>query len=146
MELGLVRDSEHAEVDALVQDSGLPLDDIDHCRGTQFVARSDGKIVATAALEIRGDDAVLRSVAVAKDRRGEHLGDQIVTYAVQEAKRLHLHGLYLLTETAEGFFPRFGFVEEPRDAAPAEIQESVEYCHVCGSHAIAMALRLEDQQ
>ena len=143
MELGLVRDSEHAAVDGLVEASGLPLDDIERCRDAQFVLRDGDAIVATAALEIRGNDAILRSVAVASDRRGERLGERVVEHAIGEARGRGLHGLYLLTETAAGFFPRFGFEEEPRDAAPEAIQESAEYCHVCGSSAVAMALRWE---
>jgi len=138
----VVGESEYEAADALVQASGLPLDDLDQCRATQFVLRDGATIVATAALEVRGEDAILRSVAVDPARRGERLGERIVGHAIDQARSAGLRALYLLTETAEGFFPRFGFVCEPRDAAPPAIQEAVEYCSVCGSDAVAMVLEL----
>jgi len=143
--LGVAHESEYELADALVAGSGLPLDDLDQCRASQFVLRDGTRIVATAALEIRGDDAILRSVAVDPMRRGERLGEQIVAYAIEQGRRAQLQALYLLTETAEGFFPRFGFKREPRDAAPAAIQASVEYCSVCGADAVAMVLPLSEE-
>ncbi len=138
----VVRESEYEAADALVEASGLPLDDLDQCRDTQFVIRDDAAIIATAALEIRGEDAILRSVAVDPARRGERLGERVVGYAIDQARSAGLRALYLLTETAEGFFPRFGFVCEPRDAAPPAVQASIEYCSVCGSDAVAMVFEL----
>ena len=78
MELGLARQDEYEQVDALVAGSDLPLDDIELCRAAQYVVRDGDEVVATAALEIRGRDAILRSVAVASGRRGERLGERIV--------------------------------------------------------------------
>ena len=114
MELGLARQDEYEQVDALVAGSDLPLDDIELCRAAQYVVRDGDEVVATAALEIRGRDAILRSVAVASGRRGERLGERIVAHTIEEARQRDLRGLYLLTETASGFFPRFGFVQEDR--------------------------------
>ena len=142
MELGTVRESEYEAADALVVASGLPLDDLDQCRDTQFVLRDGAAIIATAALEIRGEDAILRSVAVDPTRRGERLGERIVAHAIDHARSADVRALYLLTETAAEFFPRFGFVRELRDAAPPAVQSSMEYCSVCGSDAVAMVLEL----
>ncbi len=139
----VVRTSEYEAADALVAASGLPLDDIERCRDTQFVLRDDAAIIATAALEVHGADAILRSVAVEPTRRGQRLGEQVVAHAIGHARSVGLRALYLLTETAEEFFPRFGFLREPRDAAPPAIQESVEYRAVCGSDAVAMVLELQ---
>jgi amino-acid N-acetyltransferase len=133
---------EYEAADALVAASGLPLDELDQCRATQFVLRDGAAIVATAALEIRGEDAILRSVAVDPTRRGERLGERIVAHAIDQARASRLRALYLLTETASEFFPRFGFVREARDAAPPAIQASIEYSSVCGSDAVAMVLEL----
>ena len=138
----VARGFEYEAADALVAAAGLPLDDLDQCRATQFVLRDGTTIIATAALEIRGEDAILRSVAVDPKRRGERLGERIVSHAIDQARSSGLRCLYLLTETAAEFFPRFGFVREPRDAAPPDIQGSIEYCSVCGSDAVAMVLEL----
>ncbi len=142
MEVDRIRESEHEAADALVSESGLPVDDLDKCRQSQFVIRDGARIVATAALEVRDQDAILRSVAVEPGHRGERLGERIVAHAIGEARAGELSALYLLTETAAGVSPRFGFVIEPRESPPPAIQASAEYCHVCGSGAIAMALHL----
>ena len=143
MELSVARESEYEAADTLVAASGLPLDDLDQCRATQFVLRDGASIIATSTLEIRGEDAILRSVAVDSARRGERLGERIVAHAIDQAQTSGLRALYLLTETAEGFFPRFGFTREPRENAPPAIQASAEYCSVCGPAAVAMVLRLK---
>ena len=142
VELRAVRASEYLEADALVAASGLPLDELASCREQQFVLHDGVRIVATAALEVRGGAAILRSVAVAEATRGKRYGERIVAHAIDQARDLELGALYLLTETAAEFFPRFGFVRQERSAAPPAIQESAEYCSVCGSHAIAMVLEL----
>ncbi len=104
--------------------------------------RDRGAIAATAALEIYGSDAVLRSVAVAADRRGEGLGESIVRAVLKHARESGVTGVFLLTETAPDFFRRFGFEIAERAAAPPAIQESVEYCGVCPASATAMQLTL----
>jgi amino-acid N-acetyltransferase len=50
--------------------------------------------------------------------------------------------LYLLTETAAGFWPRFGFERIGRDAAPAAVRGSAEWHGGCPASAVAMALDL----
>jgi N-acetylglutamate synthase-like GNAT family acetyltransferase len=142
VDLRLARESDHAAADALVAAAGLPLDDLAMCRAHQYVLVHDNTVVATAALEVRNGDAILRSVAVAPGHRGQRLGEQIVAYAIDEGRQLGLGSLYLLTETAADFFPRFGFVRHDRAAAPAAILASAEYDFVCGSDAVAMVLDL----
>lgn len=143
MHPALVRDHEYGEVDRLVAGAGLPLDDIDRCRAHQLVVREGDAIVGTAALEVRGEDAILRSVAVAPSHRGRGLGDVLVRAAIERAREQRLRGLYLLTETAADFFPRFGFERSRRQDAPEAILASAEYCTVCGSSAVAMTLDLQ---
>ena len=145
MESTRIRDTEHAAVDALIAAAGLPLDGIESWRAHQLVTRDRGGIAATAALEIHGADAVLRSVAVAADRRGEGLGDAVVRAALVHARSAGVATVYLLTETAPEFFRRFGFEVVERAAAPPAIQESVEYCGVCPATATAMQLNLRGE-
>ena len=81
-------------------------------------------------------------VAICENGTGGDSAEQIAR-AIDQAQTSGLRALYLLTETAEGFFPRFGFTREPRENAPAAIQASTEYCSVCGPAAVAMVLRLK---
>jgi amino-acid N-acetyltransferase len=50
--------------------------------------------------------------------------------------------LYLLTTTAEEFFPRFGFERIGREEVPAAVRESVEFRESCPASATVMRLRL----
>jgi amino-acid N-acetyltransferase len=53
-----------------------------------------------------------------------------------------LRALYLLTETAAEFWPRFGFVRIARDAAPPGVRDSAEWSGGCPASAVAMRLDL----
>jgi amino-acid N-acetyltransferase len=61
-----------------------------------------------------------------------------VQAAIDEAHRRGATAIYLLTTTAEGFFPRFGFVAVDRGSMPSSIQGSIEFRSACPASAIAM--------
>ena len=69
--------------------------------------------------------------------------NDLVTRIVSDAESRGIHALYLLTLTAELYFPRFGFERVERDAVPAEIRETVEFKSACPSTATVM-MRLLD--
>ena len=50
--------------------------------------------------------------------------------------------LYLLTTTAEGYFPKFGFERITRAEVPPSVQASVEFATACPASAIVMRKRL----
>jgi amino-acid N-acetyltransferase len=50
--------------------------------------------------------------------------------------------LYLLTTTAEGYFPRLGFERIARDELPAALAASEELRGACPASAVTMRLRL----
>lgn len=102
-----------------------------------------GADLPTEGVEIHGLDALLRSVAVALEVRGTGLGSAITGRALTEARESGLGAVYLLTTTAESFFPRFGFERIGWDLVPARVQESREFRGVCPSSAVAMRARLE---
>src|SRR5438874_9745372 len=70
----------------LVVDNGLPLDGLNEHLRTTLVAREDGHIVGTAAVEMYEDGALLRSVAVAPKRQGQGLGHELTEAAVHLAR------------------------------------------------------------
>ena len=107
-----------------------------------LVARDNDKIVGCAAIEVRGSVGLLRSVAVDEGLRGQGLGIRLTTAALDLARARHLAMVYLLTETAGGFFPRFGFRPIARgDVDPAALR-SVEFTTACPAGALVMALDL----
>jgi len=126
----------------LVRDAGLPLDGLEVHLATTIVARDAERVLGCAALEPYGTDALLRSVAVLPSHRGRGLGEALTAAAIAYARRQGVRAIYLLTETAAGFFPRFGFEETSRDAVPPAVRASVEFTTACPASATAMRLQL----
>src|SRR5450432_2138456 len=62
------------------------------------------------ALEVYGDDAVLRALAVDPEFRGAGYGWMLADMAVGQARWRGVRRIYLLTESASDFFAaKFGF-------------------------------------
>jgi amino-acid N-acetyltransferase len=132
------RTEDRGAIATLLERCGLPTAGLVDCGPELFVARDRDAIVGSAGLEVRGRDALLRSVAVDAANRGRRLGEQLTETALNRAQALGLDGVYLLTTTAERYFPRFGFEPVARDAVPPAVRESVEFRSACPASAIAM--------
>ena len=130
---------------ALLETERLPLaglqDHFDHI----LVARDGTRIVGCAALELYEDGALLRSVAVDAAHRSTGLGSELTRAALRLAKAHGIRAVYLLTTTAERFFPRFGFEVIDRADVPDSVTRSAEFTHACPSSAIVMRTSLTSQ-
>jgi amino-acid N-acetyltransferase len=116
----------------------LPTEGVAERFGHYLVVRDDAELVGLAGLEIYGTDALLRSVAVAGEVRGEGVGRQLVAAAESLASHLELQTIYLLTTTAQAFFGHLGYRDCARDSAPDALRESWEYRAGCPSSAALM--------
>jgi amino-acid N-acetyltransferase len=125
---------------ALLTRYNLPLDGAQESLADFIVAAEADRLVGVAGLERYADAGLLRSVAVADRHHG--LGGELVRRLIDQARQDHLSSLVLLTTTAAGYFPRFGFQHIPRDAAPEPVKESVEFQSACPDTAAVMLLRL----
>jgi amino-acid N-acetyltransferase len=118
----------------------LPIDGVaDHILSF-FVTDEGDRIVAVAGLEAYDDVALLRSVVVAPDAQRSGLGSQITRHALEEASARRAQCVYLLTTTAERFFPRFGFTAIDRSEVPPSLRASRELQGACPASAIVMRL------
>ena len=102
----------------LLSAAGLPIDGLLDHLDTAVVARAGGRVVGCAALEIYPDGALLRSVVVDAGAKGLGIGTQVTRAALNLANGLGTPAVYLLTTTAEEFFPRFAFERIGRDQVP----------------------------
>jgi amino-acid N-acetyltransferase len=127
---------------ALLEASGLPVAGVADHRGTALVARRGGAVIGSAALEVYPDGALLRSVAVDPSARGTGLGQRLTAAALELAGDLGAPAVYLLTTTAEAFFPRFQFEAITRDDVPASVRQSIEFRSACPASAVVMRRRL----
>lgn len=134
-----IRDATSADAEAiraLLHTASLPLDGVEHVRFA--VAVADDTVIGCAGLEVHGDAALLRSVAVHDAWRGQHVGDALVRTILDQASTCGLDPVVLLTTTAPAWFPRFGFTPVTRDAVPSELLASAEFTGACPASAIIM--------
>jgi amino-acid N-acetyltransferase len=126
----------------LLKSSGLPHEDLNY-NDHILVGYYDGdELVGTGGLEIYEGYALLRSLAVKLDARGMSLGSAITKDLVAQARKNNLKGIYLLTETAHGFFMLKGFKDVNRDEVPQAVKSSSEFSRVCPTTAACMFLSL----
>lgn len=129
---------DHSAIERLLIDSHLPAEGIAPLLKGFLVAESGEQIVGVVGLEACGDYALLRSTAVSPDWRGKGVGKQLVERAVARAESQGIRALYLLTTTAEHYFPSFGFQVTTRDTVPESVQATDEFRGACPASATVM--------
>jgi amino-acid N-acetyltransferase len=119
-------------VKKLLTESGLPTADIAAQHLSHFFGYGQGpELDGVVGLELYGNVALLRSLAVSAPRRGTGLGSKLVAHAERYAQERGVQALYLLTTTAESFFQRLGYVRILREEAPAAIEATQEFSSIC---------------
>jgi amino-acid N-acetyltransferase len=132
------REHDIGDVFRLLEANRLPVDGLREHLETMIVARGDERIVGSAALELYSDGALLRSVAVAPGLQRTGLGRRLTDRAIALAREAGAPAMYLLTTTADQYFPKFGFERIERGAVPASVQASVEFTSACPASATVM--------
>jgi amino-acid N-acetyltransferase len=130
------------EFKKLLKASGLPADDLNFAKDLLVGYFEGNVLVGTGGLEIYGQYGLLRSLSVKMGIRGKSVGTHITEYLIDEARDRKLKAIYLLTETARGFFEKRGFRDIQRDSIPDPLKASSEFSHVCPQTALAMVLEL----
>lgn len=124
--------------------AALPIQGVAEWLGRFVVAEVEGRIAGVAGLEVYGTDGLLRSVAVADGWRGRGLGGALTTEALVSARREGVRAVYLLTETAENYFPRHGFRRIARSEVPERVTHSVEFRELCPASSVVMVTNVGD--
>ncbi|MDB4889435.1 MAG: GCN5-related N-acetyltransferase [Gemmatimonadetes bacterium] len=139
--LRLAAPSDEKAVEALLTASGLPLDGMHDALPCFVVAEDAGDIVGVAGIEacgVSGEHALLRSVAVAPSWQKRGLGRALVMRTIAEAEARGAKALYLLTTTADAYFPAFGFHATTRDTVPDDVRATAEFQDACPASATVM--------
>jgi len=103
-----------------------------------FRFEESGKVVGFGGLEIFGNLALLRSVAVAKEFQGKKAGRFICQWIEKWAKENQLSELYLLTTTAPDFFAHLDYQVIPREEFPESLRHTSQFSELCPASAICM--------
>ena len=143
MSLGAARAADLTGIRALLEASGLPGADLTPAHlGTFWIRWDAAGIAGVVGLEPHGRAALLRSLAVRAEGRGQGLGASLLAHAESQAGALGVETLYLLTTTAETFFAAHGYAVTPRETAPPEIQATAEFAELCPSNSVCMTKRV----
>ena len=129
-------------VERLLSADDLPLDGVSANIADFLVADEAGKIAGAIGLERFGPAALLRSAIVSPAHRGTGLGSQLVEKLLDRARGNGVREIYLLTTTAEKYFPRFGFTTTTRSEVPDAVKQSAEFRGACPETAAVMTRRL----
>jgi amino-acid N-acetyltransferase len=132
-----------SSVKRLLSESSLPIADITVQHLWHFFGYGSGsELDGLVGIELYGDVALLRSLAVAAGRRGAGLGSRLVEHAERYARDRGANSLYLLTTTAEAFFLRRGYGRIPREDAPPAIMGTQEFAGICPVSSAFMVKKL----
>lgn len=127
----------------LLADCGLPTEDLRPAHLKHFLlCRMGEHLVGSVGLELLHDIALLRSLAVMKDRRGRKIGSQLWAHARDLAIASGITRLYLLTTTAETLFAQWGFRRVAREDAPPALRDTTEFTSLCPASAALMTIEL----
>jgi amino-acid N-acetyltransferase len=131
-----------ANIETLLSQSNLPLEGVSGCIEKFFVAEAGGAIVGSIGMETYERIGLLRSAAVSKPLQGRGIGRHLVERLLADAEQQGITTMYLLTMTAEGYFPSFGFEKVDRSTVPPALQASAELQDACPASAIVMKKEL----
>ena len=132
------RSDDLAAIERLLVASQLPTTGVADALEGFIVAEHDGKVVGVIGLERCSEYALLRSAAVDASWRGRGLGRELVHRIIAEAETRGVRALYLLTATAEHYFPSFGFQPTSRDEVPDPVRRTREFRDLCPASAAVM--------
>lgn len=128
-----------ADVLRLLATCSLPTADLAPHHFQHFLGIVEsGALIGVVGLEIFGEVALLRSLAVDAEKRGCGLGGILVDRAEERAQAAGVRELYLLTTTAESFFLHRGYERFDRDQAPEAIRTTSEFSHLCPASSVLM--------
>lgn len=130
-------------ISVLLSSAGLPLAGVAESLEGFHVADAAGTVVGSVGIELHGDYALLRSAAVSEALQGRGVGRRLVNQAIRDAQRRGMRAVFLLTTTAENYFPSFGFEEIERSAVPSALDDSPELKGACPASATVMRKELE---
>ena len=131
----------------MLSNANLPVEDLTAGKLSDFLLAQDqdGCIGAMIGLERVGDAGLLRSLVVDPTFRHQGLGRLLVDAIEAHARNSGIVTMYLLTDTAEDYFPKLGYGRVERNDAPPGIRQTSEFKDLCPESAVCLAKNLVEQ-
>lgn len=128
---------------SLLGAAGLPTSDLASIPHLDlWVIETNNSLAGAVALERYGKDGLVRSLVVAPPFRNRGYGSQLVDRLELDAVRGGVQQLVLLTETAEAFFRRRGYVPVERTSVCPAVKQSAEFRSLCPASARCLSKSL----
>ena len=102
----------------------------------------EDNLVAAGGLESAASYALLRSVVVDEQYRGQGLAKSISGFLIKLANSEGREAVYLLTETAEAYFEKLGFSRVSRAEVPIAIKQTLQFTSLCPDTASCLMMTL----
>lgn len=122
----------------LLASQKLPVEDIEKKLPHFFVVKELTTIAGVIGMEVYGGYGLLRSMATNPIHRNRGIASALVNELVEYARLSGIKEIYLLTETAESFFAKKGFITVERNKVPLPLQQSKEFSHLCPTSATVL--------
>ena len=131
----------------MLSDADLPVEDLTAGKLDDFLIaeNQEGRIGGMVGLEQVGDSGLLRSLVVDPAVRHQGLGRLLVDAIEERARNCGVVTMYLLTTTAEDYFPSMGYDRVERSDAPPGIRRTAEFSQLCPDSAVCLARNLAEQ-
>jgi amino-acid N-acetyltransferase len=130
--------ADYPAVVSLLEAAGLPTAGVPRTLDDFLVAETGDGLAGAIGLERYGSGALLRSAVVRPGERGTGIGAALVRAVLDRARDGGVREIFLLTTTAERWFPRFGFTPIERAQVPDAVRASVEFREACPASAAVM--------
>ncbi len=144
MNIVLALSGDEPQIRQLLTLCGLPHEDLTPQHLSHFwVIKEKGEIIGTVGLEIHGQSALLRSLAVDPRFRKRRFASELTKKAEEFTASLKIKELYLLTMTAKSFFLKRGYQRIERNSAPPAIQGTAEFQGLCPVSSVLMIKQLK---
>ena len=144
LEIRQAKKSDLNGIKSLLESVSLPSADIDNHISNFLLLECDGNIAGTVGMEMYGETALLRSLAIQKEFQKKGYGRKLCNKLLSDAGIFNVKNVYLLTETAKDFFSREGFQIISREAVPEEIKRTYEYTTLCPSDSTCMVKKINE--
>lgn len=137
MEIREAIEADKAYIFSLLERTGLTTTGIEDV--TSFrICQKDGKTAGCFGIVHSGDGAMLRSFAVEPEMQGTGIGSFMAVQSMKYAIENEIMPMYLLTNTADKFFAKFGFVEITREDIPKILMDSTALGEYCPCSSVCM--------
>lgn len=123
---------------ALLSENNLPIADLNPLLENFLIAVQNGEVIGVMGIGRYGAAGLLRSAVVSASHRNTGLASALLQQLLEAARQSGLTNLYLITNTAENYFSKKGFVKISRQEVPEAVLQSKEFNGLCPASSAIM--------